>query len=399
MTGRRLKHGYYVLEGLNALATAYYFNYLFFFLQSGFGYGDRQNQLVCALSGLVYAALAWFGGSFAQRHGYFRALRLGFGLMLASLLVAATMTNAAGQLLAMGVWTFGMCFTWPTLEALVSEGESPAGLPRTLGIYNLVWAAGAATAYFSGGAMLEKLGPQSIFLLPATLHLVQLLLLVRLEPAALLHAAQEQTRRLEAGSAAAHAPAGQRPPPERTRLFLRLAWLANPFAYMAMNAVIPVIPGLAERHALSPMWAGIFCSTWLFARLGSFLVLWRWEGWHYRFRWFVSAYLLLILSFATILISSSLGIVLVAQLVFGACCGLMYYSSLFYSMDVGDTKGEHGGIHETAIGVGIFAGPALGAAGLQLFPGHSHAGAWTVSATLLIGLAIMLATKLRRRGV
>ena len=30
----------------------------------------------------------------------------------------------------------GMCFTWPTLEALVSEGESRAGLQHMVGIYN-----------------------------------------------------------------------------------------------------------------------------------------------------------------------------------------------------------------------------------------------------------------------
>ena len=29
-----------------------------------------------------------------------------------------------------------------------------------VGIYNMVWAGTAAVAYFTGGAMLEKLGPQ-----------------------------------------------------------------------------------------------------------------------------------------------------------------------------------------------------------------------------------------------
>ena len=34
----------------------------------------------------------------------------------------------------------------------------------------------------------------------------------------------------------------------------------------------------------------------------------------------------------------------------------------------GETKGEHGGIHEAAIGLGNFAGPALGAASLDFLP-------------------------------
>ncbi len=46
----------------------------------------------------------------------------------------------------------------------------------------------------------------------------------------------------------------------------------------------------------------------------------------------------------------------VAQIAFGISVGLIYYSSLFYSMDVGETKGEHGGLHEAMIG----AAPASG---------------------------------------
>jgi hypothetical protein len=80
---------------------------------------------------------------------------------------------------------------------------------------------------------------------------------------------------------------------------------------------------------------------------------------------------------------------------FGAAVGLVYYSSLFYSMDVGETKGEHGGIHEAAIGVGIFGGPAIGAAALALFPAYAAAGAWAVAGLLLAGGVTMVGMRLR----
>jgi hypothetical protein len=89
-----------------------------------------------------------------------------------------------------------------------------------------------------------------------------------------------------------------------------------------------------------------------------------------------------------------------AQLFFGAAAGLLYYSSLFYSMDVGDTKGVHGGIHEAAIGAGIFGGPAVGALGLFLFPAYATAGVWAVGGLLLVGLGTILRIQqqaLRRR--
>ena len=67
----------------------------------------------------------------------------------------------------------------------------------------------------------------------------------------------------------------------------------------------------------------------------------------------------------------------------------MYHSSLFYSMDVGDTKGEHGGLHEAAIGLGNFAGPAVGAASLYFLPHYANAGALAVSGLLTLGLAAL----------
>jgi predicted MFS family arabinose efflux permease len=285
----------------------------------------------------------------------------------------------------MAVTVVGMCFTWPTLEALVSEGETRAGVQRMVGIYNMTWAGTAAVSYFIGGAMLEKLGPQSLFYIPVAIQIVQLSLTFWLESQA-RHATLAQGTKPAPSTPEAHPH-----PPALTRIFLRLAWLANPFAYIAINTLIAVIPGVAKRLELSTMVAGFCCSIWCFARLGSFFVLWRWNGWHYRFRWLVTAYVALVITFATILMAPSLAVLVLAQLVFGCVAGLIYYSSLFYSMDLGDTKGEHGGIHEAAIGLGNFAGPAVGAASLYLLPQYTNSGALAVSGLLLLGLGGLLA--------
>ena len=179
-------------------------------------------------------------------------------------------------------------------------------------------------------------------------------------------------------------------------MFLRLAWLSNPFAYVAINTLIAVMPGIAGRLKLSTMVAGFYCSLWCFARLGAFFVLWRWNGWHYRFRWLLTAYVVMVITFAAILMAPNLAVLVLAQILFGCVAGLIYYSSLFYSMDLGDTKGEHGGIHEAAIGLGNFAGPAVGAASLYFLPQYANSGALAVSGLLLLGLVGLLATW--RRG-
>jgi MFS family permease len=137
------------------------------------------------------------------------------------------------------------------------------------------------------------------------------------------------------------------------------------------------------------MIAGFCCSLWCFARLGAFFVLWHWTAWHYRLRWLLIAYTALVVTFAAILLIPNLAVLIVAQIIFGGAVGLIYYSSLFYSMDLSDTKGEHGGIHEAAIGLGNFAGPALGAASLHFLPQIPSSGAVAVTFLLLCGLGAL----------
>ncbi len=384
MFTRPLKIGYFVLEGLNSFGTVYYFYYFYFYMQQVFGFGNKANLVLAALNGLVYALFSWQAGRFAERAGYFTALRLGFVIMLGAWLTGSQVESAGGQVVVMLVAVVGMCFTWPTLEALVSGGERRAGVQHMVGVYNVVWAATGAVAYFIGGAGLEKGGLKSLFYVPAAIAACQLALTLWLETKA--------RRSAPAGRLAPQAPAEpeQHPhPPAEVNRFLRMSWLANPCAYVAINTLVALMPGIAGRLGLSTMLAGFSGSVWCFARLGAFWLFWVWAGWHYRFRWLFSAYLGLVSSFALILVVPSLAVLVAAQLVFGLAIGLIYYSSLFYSMDASETKGEHGGIHEAAIGLGNFAGPAVGAASLHFLPQHASSGAVAVTLLLLGGLAAL----------
>ena len=129
---------------------------------------------------------------------------------------------------------------------------------------------------------------------------------------------------------------------------------------------------------------------WLFARLAAFLLLWRWDGWHYRFGYLNAAFALLIVSFAAMLLAPGLPVLVAAQVAFGLAAGLIYYSSLFYSMDSGENRAYQGGLHEAVIGIGSFAGPALGAAALHLFPRQLYAGALAVSGLLAVGWVTLM---------
>ncbi len=388
MTHRQLKAGYFALTGLNTLAASYYFNYLFFFLRDHFGFGNRGNLAVTAFSGFIYIFAAWQGGKFAARFGRRLSLKLGFASLGAVMLLSGLLAHHVAALLVLvGVYSVVLLLTWPALEALVCEREAQAGVQEMVGIYNCTWAGSAALAYFTGGKLYDVLGSGAVFWLPAGIFCAQWLLLLWLEKRhdAVLAATPEPEK--ENHRAPESSAPGQRVSPQA---FLKMAWLANPFAYIAIYTLIAVMPGIAQKMALSPTQAGIFCSLWFFGRFGAFAVLWHWRGWHYRFRWLFGAFVLLIASLATILLAQQLWLIIVAQLFFGVATGLIYYSSLFYSMDVGEASSEHGGLHEAFIGAGIFLGPATGAIALTLAPQSANAATWAVSGLLLTGLGGLL---------
>ncbi len=380
----------FLLTALNTLACSYFGNYVFFLLQQQHGFGNRENLLTCALHGLLYIPAAWLGGRFAERHGLTTSLKIGFVGMAVAMLAGGQMESLTGIFVTLLGWTIAMCFTWPALEAFATHGESDDGTKRMVGIYNITWSSGAGLMYFAGGSLFEWLGPRSLFCIPACIFTAQYILTLWLE-------SRPHSPAPPPAPALPHHPedaAFHQPVPPQT--FLKMAWLANPFAYIAIHSFLAVIPGRAQDLALTVAQSGWFWSVWLLARLGTFILLWQWGGWHYRFRWMLAAFIALIASYAVLLLGTSFGVLLAAQVVFGLATGLLYYASLFYSMDVGDTQGEHGGIHEAAIGIGICLGPAVGASALYLVPAQPHAGAFGVTALLLVGLAGLVGLRLRR---
>jgi len=381
--GHRIKTFCYTFEGLSSFATSVYSYYLYFYMRDQFGFDNKDNLAFAAFNGLVYTIAAWQGGKFAQRRGYFTALKVGFILMTIAWTTGSLWHSAPGLILMTGLLNVGMCFLWPTMEAMISEGGDAVTLPRAVGIYNLVWASTNAFALFIGGTLVETFGYKTIFYLPLALCVGQLATTIWLEK----YAVDSVDKGIPAPLMP---PDPHRPSPAKTRAFLRMAWLANPVAYIAIYTLIPELPAVAATFHLSPMFAGFACSLWCFVRFGTFTALWLWTGWHYRFRWLAMAFALLIVSFVSILTVPSLIILIVAQIFFGWTIGLIYYSSLFYSMDAGDTKGEHGGIHEAAIGLGNCIGPATGAVTLQFLPGLVHGGAFAVTGLLLCGFGAML---------
>jgi len=373
---------FYLIEFINIYAAVYYSNFLFFYLKRTFGFSAVENLLTAAIGGFFYIIGAWQGGKLADRYGCVRMLYIGSCGVILSLALGMLFTSPTAQVIVYCLWTAGICFIWPSLEALISD-RAGASLPKMIGIYNVTWAAGGAVGYFTAGMLIEKLGMESVFWLPLGLTVIEL---------ALIPCAARWLKK-ESDLQCYEAPLAPAVNPTDTKLFLRMAWIANPFSYVAINTVIPLIPSIAERLDLSTGMAGIVCSIWMFARLAAFAALWQWTGWHYRFRWLAGSFMLMILCFFGVLMFQSIGLLLIAQVGFGLSIGLIYYSSLYYSMNVTENHGSNAGVHEAMIGAGLFIGPAFGAAALYLVPTAMGIGAWSVGGLLCAGFSGLLLVK------
>ncbi len=377
---------FYIIELINCYAAVYYSNFLFFYLRRTFGFGEVENLLTAAIGGFFYIIAAWQGGKLAQRYGYVRMLYLGSCGVILSLALGMVLATPTAQVIVFCLWTIGICFIWPALEAQICD-RAGGELAKMVGIYNVTWAAGGALGYFTAGILIEKLGMISLFWLPLGLTVVELAIL----PFAARWLKKENDRQCP------EEPLTPAVPPADAQRFLRLAWIANPFSYVAINTVIPLVPSIAEKLDLSTSMAGIVCSVWMFARLAAFAAFWRWTGWHYRFRWLMGSFLTMIVCFFGFLTAQSLGLLLVAQVGFGLSIGLIYYSSLYYSMNVTENHGSNAGLHEAMIGAGLFIGPAFGAATLYLVPTAVGIGAWSVGGLLCLGFSGLLFVKYYRK--
>jgi len=370
----------FLIELINCFAAVYYSNFLFFYMKIRFGFTGLENLLLAALNGIVYVVASWKCGAFAQRHGYFFSMFVGLFLFASAMVAGLFFSTAYAQVIIFALWTIAVCFIWPAIEAIVCEGCGKK-LPDMVGIYNMTWAGGGAVAYFTAGMLLERCGMQSLFWIPLGLVVLEAIILI----AAI---SRVQPKRVIPEQDAPATPAGT---PANAKHFMHLAWLANPLSYVAINTVIPLVPTFSAKLGLSTGTAGIVCSLWMFVRLGAFVGLWRWTGWHYRFGWLTTAFALLVICFTLLVVAGSLPVLLIAQIGFGLATGLIYYSSLFYSMNASEEKGAHGGLHEAMIGAGLFLGPACGAGALAFMPSSAHAGVWSVSGLLVVGFSVFLA--------
>lgn len=163
-------------------------------------------------------------------------------------------------------------------------------------------------------------------------------------------------------------------------------------SYVVISATGPLLPFLLdERLQVSLEWQTPAASAWMIARVIVMIVLWRLAFWHGRWGTLLLGGALTTLGFAAVIISPSVWPLLTALLALGAGMGIIYYSTLYYSMTVGAAAVDAGGKFEALIGAGYTAGPAAGLAALYITnaqPTGESAGEFNTAIIALVWIVV-----------
>jgi MFS family permease len=184
----------------------------------------------------------------------------------------------------------------------------------------------------------------------------------------------------------------------RAKTLLHLAWIGNALAYVAINVLLPVKMRLATEAGLTDLtMMAIATSVWGLVRVIAFAALWKWSGWHYKFRWLLGGQLALWVSFVLMFYYNTLPMLILMQIVFGLAAAIVYSSSLYYAMHVSEGHGGHAGIHEALIGLGICIGPAVSALVSGTTRGHEALSRIALAVSIVMTLGILAMLLLSRR--
>ena len=339
---------------------------------------------IAAGGGLIYTFAAYFSGRLVDRWGAKRVLMAATAscvLIFLTGALAACRNSLALMAVVMFLLNILTTPSWPAIESALSRSPGTLRLGTRMMLYNLSWSSSTFIAFFLTGLCGETLGWSTLFLVLGGCVLVILLMIAwwTIPQSMIL---KEHT--------ADHSEDGAVPlEPTKAGTLLMMAWIANLFAYVSANAIVPLMPAVTKGLGINNTGvATAIGSIFMFARVIGFVLAWLWIGWRYRIRWKLTFVTIMLVSTYFLIISKNISELVVLQIVLGLSLAMIYSGSLYYAMHLSRGSGHNAGIHEAVIGVGTVVGPALAAMSGEA--GALGPKALTILVVQICGLSILL---------
>ncbi len=353
--------------------------------KSEFKATQYQLGLLALCSAGAYFVASMPLGWLSDKWGHRRSITCA-GLTGTVAFFCAPMSTSIGHLYVVSVATaIAMGAFWPALEADIGVNSTPAELPRRIGRFNVAWCAGFAVAGVASGALGQVLGHRPLLIVAGALSMLATLIhcLRVFDPEPHIQARRDDT--------------ASQCTPTRAAAFWKIALILN-FSAMGLNASlryhVSTVTG-GENSFLG----GLYLTTVFTLQLVTFVVLGRWHGWHHR-GWPLAAACLMLVGGGALcgLWPHSVPLFGAGCALTGIGCGLIYNSSIYYSVAIESGRGHRGGIHESVLGMGAAVVPYAGGLMAMLPALESHDG-WKKGIPFLTGVGFMLLAALAAAAV
>ncbi len=340
-----------------------------------FGASPAQLGLFALFTAGAYVLASLFFGKLADRWGRRRNIFLACAICTTSFALILHATRLWHLYALMTTFAIGQGAFWPALEADISDNSTPRELPVRIGRFNVAWCSGFAVASLGAGVLGQICGLLPVMALAAAG--VMLALVVYL------------LRTFEPESFPAREPdeCAVRRAATRAGTFWKMALILN-FAVMGLNGALryhmPSVTGQG-RSALG----GAYLTTLFTAEVLTFIVLARWHGWHHRAAPMAVGACLAMAGGVICGLSSAPMLFGAGCVLIGVGCGIIYYSSIYYSISAATDRGHRGGIHEAVLGLGAAVIPYLGGV-LVAVPWAGGLLSWPDGTPFLTAVAVLL---------
>ena len=277
---------------------------------------------------------------------------------------------------------------WPSLEARITDGADGREMTRRLGWFGISFCAGLLLGYPLSG-LLHDASEHVPFYAGAGFGVLLFVLLV----------AVFWRDRTHDGHLPAIQPDGEQtdaeppPPPALRRAFLLTAWISNALAYAAASILRNMFPRFAKLTAadggldFTGFETGLIAAGTSGAMLVAFLVLGKYHFWHYRYRYLLLGQLAMLVSGLIFATASSMSILVAGSLVFGSGAGMVYISSMYYSLSGHTARAGQSGLHEGILCFGWCGGMIIVAAVSRYVAAH-RTPYWVCTAILAVGIVV-----------
>lgn len=146
------------------------------------------------------------------------------------------------------------------------------------------------------------------------------------------------------------------------RKFLYMSWIAIFFAWVTLGVLRYIFPKLINDLGILPRYYGILMLIWSGTQVFMFYILGATKKWHYKIEFSIVCQMLGCIGFFIIYITNYPIFWGIALVFFGIQTGMVYFSSLYYSLCGHTDTGNKSGWHESILSSGAFIGPFIAGA-------------------------------------